>query len=166
MTAENTDTIVQLNLANATVAEQIKGLHDAAYSVEARLLGLEEFSPLKRTVESYSNASSTFFGCMRNSHCVGSVEIEADDSAGIEISSLVVDPGCSRQGIATKLMMHVMNIAGPNRIVVSTAGANCPAISLYEGLGFRKTDAWVTADGLHIVELTKSAGNPVEEGNR
>lgn len=166
MTNDKTALVVRLSHEDIEVAEKLKALHDAAYAVEARLLGLDEFPPLNRALESYANSTSAFFGYMRNGDCVGSVEIEALDFSGIEVASLVVDPRFARQGIATKLMMHVLNKAGSGRIVVSTAGANVPAIKLYEGLGFEKVDQWTTEDGLEIVQLAKSAGNLGAESER
>lgn len=158
MRSENTDSVVRLDHSDVAVARQIKHLHDAAYAVEARLLGVEEFPPLNRKLKSYSNASSSFFGYIRDGHCAGSIEIETGEPSIITISSLVVDPNCSRQGIATKLVMHVLDMAGGMRVAVSTAEENYPAIRLYEGLGFRKTERWTTHDGLRIVELAKPTG--------
>jgi len=164
MNVDKTDVIVKLDHADADVARQIKSLHDVAYAAEARLLGLKEFPPLNRTLESYANANSTFFGCRRDGSYIGSVELDVDNSSVFDISSLVVDPRFSRQGIATKLMKHVLSIVGPRRVVVSTGAANYPAINLYEGLGFQKADEWTTDDGLRIVELAKAAGKAGSAG--
>jgi len=162
----NTDIIIRLHQADEGVAEQIKALHDAAYSVEARLLGLDEFPPLNRTLESYGKSNSVFFGCIREAHCVGSVELKEDDSSILEVSSLVVDPCYSRQGIATRLMMHVLSEAGTRRVIVSTATGNYPAINLYEGLGFQKAEHWTTDAGIDIVLLAKCTGNMRLRSNR
>jgi ribosomal protein S18 acetylase RimI-like enzyme len=166
MPMDKTDTIIRLHQAGEGVAEQLKALHDSAYSVEARLLGLDEFPPLKRTLEFYAKSKSVFFGYIRGDCCVGSVELDTDDSSILEVSSLVVDPCFSRQGIATKLMMHVLSKAGSRRVIVSTATGNYPAINLYEGLGFRQADHWTTDAGIDLVLLEKCAGNMRSGSNR
>ncbi len=166
MPMDNTDTIIRLHQADEGVAEQIKALHDSAYSVEARLLGLDEFPPLNRTLESYAKSNSVFFGCIREARCVGSVELKEDDSSILEVSSLVVDPCYSRQGIATRLMMYVLSKAGTRRVIVSTATENYPAINLYEGLGFQKADQWTSDAGIDIVLLANCTGNMRSRSNR
>lgn len=155
MTIDKADTIVRLNQAEDGIAEKIKALHDAAYAVEAQLLGLEEFPPLKRALASYAESRSVFFGYMHKGRCVGSVELETESFPVLEVSSLVVDPKFSRRGIATKLMTHVLSKAGTRRVTVSTATANYPAINLYEALGFRAVDQWKTDEGIDIVQLEK-----------
>jgi ribosomal protein S18 acetylase RimI-like enzyme len=155
MAAEMTGSIVRLYQADDGVAAKIKALHDAAYAVEAQLLGLENFPPLKRTLESYAASNSIFFGYMHKGRCVGSVELETAALAVLEVSSLVVDPKFARRGVATKLMTHALSEAGTRRLTVSTAGANYPAINLYKGLGFRAVDQWVSEDGIEIVQLAK-----------
>lgn len=160
MDSDSNDTIVQLDQADAEVAGKIKQLHDAAYAVESSLLGLERFPPLNRTLESYAHAASTFFGYMRNGDVVGSIEVEIRGPAECEIASLVVDPQFARQGIATKLMLCVLEMAGTRRVTVATAKDNYPATSLYEGLGFRQVDRWMTQDGLDIVQLARLSDDP------
>ena len=155
MTLDRTDSIVRLHQANDGIAEKIKALHDAAYAVEAQLLGLDEFPPLNRALESYAESKSIFFGYIHEGHCVGSVELETDNLPVLEVSSLVVDPRFSRRGIATKLMTHVLSEVPARRVIVSTGSANYPAINLYEGLGFRIVDQWTTDDGIEIVQLAK-----------
>ena len=166
MTMDKTDTIVRLHPADEGVAEQLKLLHDSAYLVEAQLLGLDDFPPLNRTLESYLKSRSVFYGCIHEDCCVGSVELEADISSVLGVSSLVVDPRFFRQGIATKLMMHVLSKAGSRRVIVSTATGNHPAINLYEGLGFRQADHWTTDAGIDLVLLEKCAGNMRSGSNR
>jgi ribosomal protein S18 acetylase RimI-like enzyme len=166
MTIEKTESIVRLHQMEAGVAEQIKALHDSAYVAEARLLGLDEFPPLKRTLESYAKAISACYGYFREGRCVGSVELAVEESLVCEVSSLVVDPKFLRQGIATKLMTHILSKAGSRRVIVSTASANYPAISLYEGLGFQKVDQWTTDDGVDIVQLANVSGNTRVENSR
>lgn len=155
MTSDNTGVIVRLRQADKGVAEQIKALHEAAYAVEAQLLGVDEFPPLKRTLESYADSTSIFFAFIHDGCCVGSVELETNNPLVIEISSLVVDPEFSRRGIATKLMKHALTEAGRRQVVVSTAAANYPALNLYERLGFEKVDQWTNDDGIIIVQLAK-----------
>jgi len=155
MTIDKIASIVRLHQADKGIAEEIQALHDAAYAVEAQLLGLDEFPPLKRTLRSYAESTSVFYGYLHDGHCVGSVEVETRNLTVLEVSSLVVNPELSRRGIATKLMMYVLSKAGIRRVTVSTATANYPAIGLYEGLGFRTVDQWTTDDGIDIVQLAK-----------
>jgi GNAT superfamily N-acetyltransferase len=54
----------------------------------------------------------------------------------VDVERLVVDPASLRRGIGRALVEHVVQAAGPRRVVVSTGRANAPARRLYEGLGF------------------------------
>lgn len=162
MCEESRDTIAVLNHADTGVAERIKRLHDAAYAIEAKLLGLESFPPLDRTLESYVHATTEFVGFMHYDVIVGSVEIAVHEPSHFEIASLVVDPQHARQGIGTKLVAHAITMAGVRRIIVSTAKKNYPAIKLYEGLGFQTVDNWLTDEKLEIVQLARLASDSGE----
>jgi ribosomal protein S18 acetylase RimI-like enzyme len=162
MGEESRDTISVLNHTDADVAERIKRLHDAAYAVEASLLGLDDFPPLGRTLESFAHATSMFVGFLRDGVISGSVEVAFHEPSIYEIASLVVDPRHARQGIGTRLIAHVIKMAGTCRIIVSTAKENHPAIKLYEGLGFQKVDQWLTDENLEIVQLARPANDSGE----
>ncbi len=153
MTIDETASIVALDQADEKIAREIKTLHNAAYTVEAQLLGLEKFPPLRRTLGSFTGAKSAFFGYMHQGSCVGLVELEIENISIVEVSSLVIHPKFHRRGIATKLMTYVLSEAQNRRVIVSTAAGNYPAIGLYEGLGFHIVDQWTTEGGIDIVQL-------------
>lgn len=160
MTIDETASIVRLDQADEIIAREIKTLHDAAYTVEAQLLGLENFPPLRRTLGSFTGAKSAFFGYMHQGSCVGLVELEIENISIVEVSGLVIHPKFHRRGIATKLMTYVLSEAQNRRVIVSTAAGNYPAIGLYEGLGFHLVDQWTTEDGIDIVQLAMGSQLP------
>ncbi len=121
-----------------------------AYEVEARLLGVQTFPPLKRTLADLRASDSTFYGFQSDSALVGVLELVA--GAPAEIASLGVHPEHFRRGIGQALVEHALHIAGP-ALVVHTGAANTPARALYERLHFTVRKHYRTKEGVDMVQL-------------
>jgi ribosomal protein S18 acetylase RimI-like enzyme len=129
----------KLNHRREAMALQIHRLSQEAYQIEAELLGVTEFPPLNKTVDDFLNSSSRFFGCMKDNVLAAAIEIENMGGHQINIASLVVSPGCFRQGLGKRLVLWTLERLSWNVVTVSTAVENIPAIRLYEKLGFQKS---------------------------
>jgi ribosomal protein S18 acetylase RimI-like enzyme len=74
----------------------------------------------------------------------------------LEICRLVVHPRHMGRNYATRLLYHI-EVAQPQaeRIIVSTAENNHPALALYKKNGYKQSGKRVTSDGLELVMLEK-----------
>jgi len=123
----------------------------ASYREEARLLDIDDFPPLRRTVEAIQQAPSRFFGLSVEGTLAAVAEVDAD-SEPLDLSALVVHPDFFRRGLATALLRQLLDGEFPGRAVsVTTGAANGPAIQLYEKLGFRLVDRWDHGEGIPMV---------------
>ena len=133
----------------------------AAYRVEAELLGSADFFPLRRTVADVVDSKSIFFGiaCPEKPASLAAViEVEVGETA-CNIAALVVRPDRFREGLGSKLLRHVLELYSSQPCTVSTGRANEPALKLYAGHGFRETSRWVTEDGIAMVTLARRASS-------
>lgn len=137
------------------VAEQIRALLFAAYTVEAELIGAADFPPLRRTAEHIARCGSTFFGWFADDALVAVAEVEQEPGAPPHIAGFAVHPSAFRRGHGAALLRHVLESLGPGPVTVSTASANEPAIRLYEAHGFRIVRSWSTPDGFDLVTLAR-----------
>jgi ribosomal protein S18 acetylase RimI-like enzyme len=135
-------------------AGTICALLRAAYTVEAQVIGVDDFAPLRRTAADISGAPSTFFGCTIGGRLVAVAEIEAPPDGPINIGGFAVHPSFFRRGIGSRLLRHVLQATAPAPVTVSTAATNDPAIALYEAHGFRVRRRW-TIQGIQMVTLVR-----------
>ncbi len=147
---------VKLNHADKRQAECIQGHFFDSYSVEARLIGIPDFPPLRRTVDNIRSAQSSFVGCMINDRLVAVAEIERKSNGSANIAGFAVRPSSFRRGIGSRLLCHLLDTLGNSQVTVSTAWENKPAISLYETHGFRVANRWATQSGIDMVTLLKA----------
>jgi ribosomal protein S18 acetylase RimI-like enzyme len=145
----------RLDQTDPAQAERICRLLRDSYAVEARLIGVEDFAPLRRGIADIRNASSTFHGCSRGGSLVAVAEVEREADGTANIAGFVVDPGAFRKGIGTRLLLHVLQVVGDSAVTVSTASANAPAIALYEKHGFGIRRHWRTDCGIAMVTLER-----------
>jgi ribosomal protein S18 acetylase RimI-like enzyme len=138
--------ISRLDHRKPAVAEDLRRLMARAYVVEAGLIGALEFPPLHRTAEAIRAADAVFDGASLTGRLVAAVELEATGERCVHIASFVVDPDVFRRGIATRLLLHVLGRPATERVTVSTAARNLPAIRLYEKHGFRLSTRWVISE--------------------
>jgi len=127
----------------------------SAYAQEARLLGVIEFPPLARTVEDLRVGTESFVGVHIGGQLVGSIGVEPDpEYSGMSIASLTVAPTFQRRGIATALLVEVLQRHGAGCLTVQTGTGNAPALKLYERSGFVRVRRWVVGpESLEIVKL-------------
>ena len=142
---------LKLNHAHPQQAKQIWQLFRSAYEIEAQVLGLQDFPPLNRTVAQIKDSHTTFFGGWQDSTLVAAIEIEGMGTEQIHISSLGVAPDHFRQGFGTKLLNNVLTHLSWQRVTVSTAVANSPALQFYRKLEFQPQEQWTTPDNFQMV---------------
>ncbi|HEX2202473.1 MAG TPA: GNAT family N-acetyltransferase [Longimicrobium sp.] len=136
-------------------AERIHGLQQAAYAVERDLLGVVDFYPLTVTAEEIRREDEVFLGAWEGDRLVGAVSF-APTPEGLHVGRLVVDPARFRRGIAARLLDAVERSAAPGeRLTVSTAARNEPAVRLYRKHGFEIVERAVLPGGLALVRLAK-----------
>jgi ribosomal protein S18 acetylase RimI-like enzyme len=145
--------LLTLDHADADGSERICRLLWESYAVEAKLIGVEDFAPLRRDSAQIRAAESTFYGCLREGQLVAVAEVEGLEDETANIAGFVVHPGVFRRGVGTRLLRHVLATVKATRFTVSTAAVNAPAIALYEKHGFRVRDRWTTPDGIRMVTL-------------
>jgi GNAT superfamily N-acetyltransferase len=151
--------IIRLAHTRSDLAAEIHRVMMAAYEVEAGLLGVSDFFPLRRTVEYILAAKSLFFGAFSENRLAAVAEIEAGVDP-VNIASLVVAPDHFRKGLATFLLQFVLTLYQDHDLTVSTGVLNRPALLLYEKLGFREHRRWSTSDGIPMVTLLFSTDSP------
>ena len=134
-------------------AEAIRRLLFDAYTIEAHLLGVTDFPPLRRTADHIQQTEAVFWGIRRDDRLIALVEIETEQDGSAHIASFVVDPRCFRQGLGSKLLSLVLNQLRVNVVTVSTAEKNLPAIRLYQKHGFEHASSW-SIEGFEMVTLT------------
>jgi ribosomal protein S18 acetylase RimI-like enzyme len=145
--------VARLDNKEPEVAAAIHRVMFAAYSVEAELLGIADFLPLRRTVGQIVAAPTEFIGASVEGALAAVVELDLSELGRVSIDSLVTDPAYTRRGSATALLRHVTSKAVADRITVSTATGNEPALLLYSGQGFVQRSRWFTPDGIAMVTL-------------
>jgi ribosomal protein S18 acetylase RimI-like enzyme len=133
-------------------AEKIYKIFQVSYAVEAELLGALDFPPLKRTVANFLKSDTSFFGFWQGENLTSVIEIDALPKT-FHINSLVVDPYYFRQGIASKLMEHILDLFEGNTITVETGLANEPAKNLYKRFGFKEVKQYDTDHGIRKIRL-------------
>ncbi|WP_339705441.1 GNAT family N-acetyltransferase [uncultured Kriegella sp.] len=147
--------IKKLQNNDLTLARNIRSVFQESYKVEAELLNVKDFPPLKRNLESYVNSENDFYGFLKNKELAGVIEISHEDDF-THIHSLVVSPNFFRQGIAAQLMEFVLHTFFESKLfTVETGAANKPAIALYLKFDFKEVKKWKTDHGIRKVRFHK-----------
>ena len=149
--------IMKLDHSKSLEANQICRTLLSSYAVEAQLIGVTDFPPLRRTATEILDSRSVFYGYWYENRLAAVTEIEKDGENPPNIASFAVHPQFFRRGIGSELLQHIVLLLVSGRITVSTASQNIPAISLYEKHGFRNTGRWTTPDGIDMVTMEFSA---------
>ena len=140
------------------ISNQIHSVFQLSYAVEAKLLDVTDFPPLKRPLESYLKSDNMFFGYLENKEIAGIIEIEHNKNC-TDINSLVVNPNFFRRGIARKLLEFVFNRFDSKLFIVETGTNNEPATKLYKKLGFKEIKQWDTEFGIRKILFEKRINN-------
>lgn len=127
----------------------------AAYAVEAEWLGVRDFVPLRRTVDSLLSAPTRFHVAWLGDRLAGAAEVDASTEDVPNLDALVVAPEHFRRGVGRALVGHVLREHGAGPLTVSTGERNAAAIALYESCGFAIVRRWRTDDGIPMVTLRR-----------
>ena len=147
--------VVRLDHTAPSVAAAIHAVMMAAYRVEAAILDVEDFAPLRRTPAQIAGAAGWFVGIAVAETLAAVAELGTMTPAGVQISSLVVAPEYFRRGLASALLRDVIRIHPFDDVTVSTATGNRPALRLYAAVGFNDHHRWITDDGIPMVTLRR-----------
>ncbi len=150
--------IQKLQNNDIEVAQRIRSVFQLSYKIEAKLLNATDFPPLKRSLESYINSETAFFGYLKDNELAGVIEIEHNNNF-THINSLVVAPNFFRQGIARKLMEFVFNTYDSKLFVVETGLDNGPATELYKKFNFKEVKQWDTDHGIRKIKFERRINN-------
>lgn len=140
---------------NKATAEALTDVMHAAYRIEARRLGADDFPPLLRTAVDVAASGSDFYGRFGPGGLVGVLEIEADpDGSAATIASLAVLPDHAGHGHGTALVAFATSL--PHELLTVTTGThNEPALKLYERAGFVARDWDSSSEGIRRVKLER-----------
>ena len=127
--------IKKLNNSDIEISRKIHSVFQNSYKIEAELLNVADFPPLKRTLNDYKNSETEFYGYWKNEEISAIIELERIEQT-TEIHSLVVEPNFFRQGLAKKLMTYILQEFDSNVFYVETGLKNKPAIQLYQKFTF------------------------------
>lgn len=136
------------------MASEIQRVFQRSYAVEAKILGIVNFPPLQRSLESFSKIEHLFFGYFEKDKLVSVIELE-QFTTHIDISSLVVDPLFFRRGIGGKLLSFVFENFDTKLFTVETGIKNAPTVKLYEKFGFKVVRQFDTDFGIKKIGLER-----------
>ena len=148
--------ITEANPAGYSIAAQIHAVAQAAYTLEAKLIGCTDFPPLLQSLDELRQSPDTFLVCHQSGRIVGALSFDRSTDP-VTITRLVVSPTHLRQGVATALLSALECRLPPKaRLTVSTAQANTPALLLYQRLGYTIASVSNSAEGIPLLHLSKS----------
>ncbi|MEO1056215.1 MAG: GNAT family N-acetyltransferase [Actinomycetota bacterium] len=138
------------------VAAAIVAVQQAAYPLEAELIGFDRIPPLIETSDDIAALDLVIIGSIDTSgEMLGLVGYQRVDDL-VDIDRLAVLPQCGGRGIATTLLTEVHEREHDAPIFeVSTGAANAPAIGLYRKLGYRRTGSFEIPDGPTMLTLRR-----------
>ena len=148
--------LILLDQAQSLTAEKIWRLNQRAYRVEAGLLGVSGFPPLRRSAEAIQHSGNRFYGLLEASELLAAAELEEFPLASrrtLVITSFIVTPERFRRGLGSQLLQGILSIADVDSLRIETAAQNVPAIGLYEKFGFTELSRSKNRDGYEIVTL-------------
>jgi len=146
--------IIKINNKENKIAEEIRAIFQASYTVEAKMLKAIDFPPLKRTVSQFLKSDSEFYAYYLMKNIAGIIEIENQKNL-THIQSLVVYPKYFRNGIGRKLVQFILDNYKSKIFTVETGIDNHPAIKLYKSFGFQEQEQWDTNHGIRKVRFEK-----------
>jgi ribosomal protein S18 acetylase RimI-like enzyme len=143
-----------MNNKENKIAEEIRAIFQASYTVEAKMLKAVDFPPLKRTAAQFLKSDSEFYAYYLIENIAGVIEIENNEDL-THIQSLVVYPKYFRNGIGRKLVQFILDTYKSKIFTVETGVDNHPAIKLYKSFGFQEQKQWDTNHGVRKVRFEK-----------
>mgnify|MGYP006201462607 CR=1 FL=1 len=146
--------IVKIDNKRNEISQEILKIFQASYTIEAEMLKVIDFPPLKRTMTQFLDVNSDFYAYYLNQNLAGLIEINSN-KCSTHIQSLVVYPKYFRQGIGRQLVKFVLETNESVSFTVETGVNNHPAIKLYISLGFKEVSQWDTNHGVRKVKFKK-----------
>ena len=146
--------IVKIDNKRNEIAQEIRRIFQASYTVEAELLKAIDFPPLKRTISQFLNSNSEFYAYYLNQNIAGVIEIKNNQDL-THIQSLVVYPKYFRKGIGRKLVQFILDTYKSSIFTVETGVENIPAVELYKSFDFKEKKQWDTDHGVIKVRFKK-----------
>lgn len=134
------------------IAEQVLAVRQGAYLQEARLLGLDDFPPLRQGVEELRASLGRSLVVRQAGEIVGVLELESGPGM-LCISTLVVAPKAQGRGFGSALLRAAITAAAGKRLEVQTAVLNERAVRLYERHGFVLLRTWRLEQGLELARF-------------
>ena len=146
--------IVKIDNRRNGIAQDIRRIFQASYTIEAEMLKAIDFPPLKRTISQFLNSNSEFYAYYITKNIAGVIEINNNQDL-THIQSLVVYPRYFRNGIGSKLVQFILDTYKSRIFTVETGLDNHPAIKLYKNFDFEEQDQWDTNHGVRKVRFEK-----------
>lgn len=147
--------IRSLDLTDTATVREILSVQNAAYRNEARLIGFSKIPALKDTEQTIRVSEESFYGYRIGNRLAGVVSTRSEGDT-VEICRLVTRPGYLRRGVAGHLLDYIeQGLPTGQRMRVSTAAANAPALSLYTKRGFSQISRHFAKEGVELITLEK-----------
>lgn len=143
--------IDRLDVADPAVATEVLAVQQAAYRVEADLIGSSEIPPLQEGLDELMTAQLDWLGLAAAGVLVAAIAFTRDENV-VDIDRLIVAPVAMRQGHGSAL---VEALGDDVTITVSTGTLNGPARQLYEKLGFAITGESEPVPGLRVTHYLR-----------
>ncbi len=147
--------IKPLAISNLSIVLEVLELQRLAYSVEAKLIGSEDISPLQETLEDLQASTETFYRWFEKDILAGVIAYK-QSSYVLDIHRVIVHPGHFRKGIAKKLISFLETHLQTNKLLVVTASLNLPAVKLYQSLGFQTVRQQEVESGFWLTHFEKT----------
>jgi len=146
--------ISKIDNSSPSIAQDIWAVFQVSYAVEADLLNVSDFPPLKRSITDFLKSKTDFYAYFQNEKLTAVTEIKSKND-NTHIQSLAVAPYYFRQGIGQKLVSFVLEAYNTSCFSVETGVGNSPAILLYKKKGFTETKQWNTNHGVRKIRFEK-----------
>ena len=135
-----------IELADVAVAARVVEIQQAAYRVEAQMIGFDRIPPLLETIDDVRSQPLSWLGSFEEHPLAGIIGWTVANGV-CDIDRLAVHPTFARRGHGRRLVSHLLQ---HDTIIVSTGTNNVPARHLYESLGFIRTGEHEIADGVTV----------------
>ncbi|MDQ0208818.1 GNAT family N-acetyltransferase [Alkalicoccobacillus murimartini] len=147
--------IKEIAIDQADMASKVWKLQMLSYQVEAELLRISDFPPLRERESDLQLSDETFYGYFHDQVLAGVISINCNRQI-IDITRLMIHPDYFRKGIATQLLTVILSLYQEAQLIkVSTALDNKPAVNAYLKQGFKQMKKTYMPEGLWIVSFEK-----------
>lgn len=148
--------IKKIDITNPEKAFDVLMVQRPSYKAEAAIIRYDKIPPLQDTLETLMACEETFYGFYLRGVLCGAISCKRDNRT-VDLHRLMVHPDYFQKGIAQQLLNYLeQQVKKADRLVVSTASKNKPAVNFYIKNSFKEIDKVITADGLSIVRFAKS----------